>query len=555
MALDPNTRLSLHNGQVKLLSEINIGDQLMGDDSLPRTVIAIEETRQKAFEIIPHRGERIVCSEDHPLILRKSPYLNTLRNYQTKHIRYPNQLCVRANDLLSRGKSFCRSFLLYKVPINYQKVNVLIDPYFLGVWLGDGHSNIAAITTMDEEIKKEVYKQARIWGLKISAYSAVGNKATVYNLTRGNLSGFTRDKNPLLNALRGLNLIRNKHIPAAYLLNDRETRLKLLAGIIDSDGYLKSNYYSVTQKNKILLEQIAQLANSLGFRTVTGKVSKSIKSTGFKGIYYSVSISGKINEIPVKVAYKKATNISPKYDRRAIGYIINPVGIQKLIVIKTDQNRFFLHADGTLLSPDSDHVPPSSSYTDQRFSEAWEKRLKELTEFIKKKKRLPLYSAQNERKLRNWIDNAHSRIRSGFKSKDRQSDLMKLGIPFDFRNQNFEKKFSYLLNFRKKYPNRWPVYQQEYRGVKLGEWCRNIRKAYRKGKLSKIRIAKLNEIGFPFDVFESKWELQLKYLKEFRSLFNRNPFQKEEYPKGNPLGTWYYRHKNKSWMEKILEDI
>lgn len=551
MALDPNTRLSLHNGQVKLLSEINVGDQLMGDDSLPRTVIAIEGTRQKAFEIIPHRGERLVCSGDHPLVVKKSKYLNAIPNNSTKYRHYPQLLCVRANDLLSRGNSFWRSFLMYKVPINYQKVNVPIDPYFLGIWLGDGHSNVAAITTMDEQIRKEVYKQAKIWGLKVSINSNVGNKASSYMITRGNVKGFSRNKNPLMNAMRGLDLIHNKHIPAAYLLNDRHTRLELLAGIIDTDGYLGFNYYSVTQKNKLLLEQISQLANSLGFRTVTKKISKGIKSRGFSGTYYSVSISGRIDHIPVKVPYKKATTISPKYDRRAVGYTINPTGIQKLILIKTEQNKFFLHADGTLLSPDSDHVLLSSSYMDQRFTEGWKKRLRELTEFIKKNKRLPLQTVNNERKLNNWLKNTLSRTRGGFNSKDRILDLMKLSIPLDFSKENFDKKFSYLLDFRKKYPNRWPVYQQEYQGVKLGEWCRTLRKAYRKGKLSKMRIAKLNEIGFPFDVFESKCELQLAYLKEFRSLFNRNPFQKEQYPKGNPLGTWYYRHKNKNWMGKI----
>lgn len=550
MALDPNTKLILHTGEVKTLAEIKIGDQLMGEDSSPRTVIAIKEIRQKAFMVIPHRGERIVCSEDHPLIVRKSPYLNVLHSDRKRRFRhYPNLLCIRANDLLSRGNSFCRSFLLYIVPIDFKKVPVPIDPYFVGIWLGDGHSHLAGITTMDEQIKREVYKQAQTWGLKVSINTKNGNKASSYMITRGNVKGFSRRKNPLMNALQGLNLIRNKHIPAIYLLNDRQTRLELLAGIIDTDGHYQSNYYSVTQKNKILLDQISQLANSLGFRTTTKKISKAIKSIGFSGTYYSVSISGRIDQIPVKVLYKKATSISPKYDRRAGGYKLMPAGIQKLIIIKTAHDKWFLHAHGTIMSPDSDHVHVSTTYSDKRFVDAWNKRLIEIAEFIKANKRLPRRAIEKERKLRNWIQNALSRQQ--LLSKKRQSDLLKLGIVV-VRKTNFETKFSYLVDYRKANPNRWPINNEQYpQGVNLGTWCRSIRGVYRKGKLSQSRIDKFNEIGFPFDAFKVKCDLQLKYLNEFRITFKRNPFRTEQYPAGNPLGEWYSRHKKKDWMIKM----
>lgn len=549
MSLSPHTRVYLHTGQVKSLSEIKIGDQLMGEDSLPVTVITVRSTRRKATKVIPHRGETILCSENHPLKLKKSAWLDEESTKKLKFKRYPKLLSARVNDLSNRGIKFCRSFLLYKVAIIYQKVPVPIDPYFLGVWLGDGHAHTVGITTMDEEIKREVYQQAMIWGLKVTVAAKKENRAKTYLITRGNVCGHSREKNPFLKALRSLNLLRNKHIPPIYLQNDRDTRLKLLAGIIDTDGYLGNNYYSVTQKNKLLLEQITRLASSLGFRTVIRKITKGIKSKGFTGSYYVVSISGRIDEIPVRIHYKQATKVSTKHDRRLGGYCIKPDGYRKLIAITTEGDKAFLDEYSSVLSPDLDDVPSSSSYPNHWFRGTQERKLAEIKCFIDTHGRLPSHSVPSEKKLAHFINSERTKVREGLRTEAIHTMLVDLGVRIYPTLENFERNFGYLLEFRKNYPTRWPVYQEEFpSGNQLGAWCRTKRYAYRNGRLSKIYIEKLNEIGFPFDVQKDRYLRQLNYLAEFRSQFKRNPYQGEKYPKGNRIGDWYYRHKNKDWM-------
>ena len=78
----------------------------------------------------------------------------------------------------------------------------------------------------------------------------------------------------LLDLLRRYELINNKHIPDEYLHNSRKNRLELLAGLIDTDGYKDKMCYEITQKTKILADQIVYLARSLGFKaTVSEKIS------------------------------------------------------------------------------------------------------------------------------------------------------------------------------------------------------------------------------------------------------------------------------------------
>ena len=119
--------------------------------------------------------------------------------------------------------------------------------------------------------------------------------------------------NLVLNGLRKYNLIGNKHIPESYKINTRENRLKLLAGLIDTDGYYQRGVYEITQKNTQLSEDIKFLCGSLGFRCTMKKVNKSCFYKGEKkiGEYNLINIAGKyIDEIPVLLERKKAKNFS-----------------------------------------------------------------------------------------------------------------------------------------------------------------------------------------------------------------------------------------------------
>ena len=92
--------------------------------------------------------------------------------------------------------------------------------------------------------------------------------------------------------MQNLNLIKNKHIPEIYINNTQEVRTKVLAGLIDSDGYLSQNQYEIHQKNIQLSKDIVKLARSLGFYTISKESKKSCMYKGEKrtGIYQRMNI-------------------------------------------------------------------------------------------------------------------------------------------------------------------------------------------------------------------------------------------------------------------------
>lgn len=142
----------------------------------------------------------------------------------------------------------------YKVGINFPEKNIDIDPYIIGLWLGDGSSNSAEITCQDAVILKYLHEKI----LDYDCYLQYRNGYT-YGLTT--LKKYTNRgrENKIMTVLRNYNLLNNKHIPLDYKINSRENRLKLLAGLIDSDGYYHCKTYEITQKNNLLADDIVYL--------------------------------------------------------------------------------------------------------------------------------------------------------------------------------------------------------------------------------------------------------------------------------------------------------
>ena len=147
--------------------------------------------------------------------------------------------------------------------------------------------------------------------------------------------------------MKDLNLLKNKHIPEIYKVNDRKVQLEILAGIIDTDGYYSKlgKYYEITQKNKTLSDDILFITRSLGFTAYQKECKKSCEYKGEKkeGTYYKITISGNdLDEIPVKIDRKKAEKRLQKKDTSVSGIQIVPRGHGDYYGFELDGNHRYL---------------------------------------------------------------------------------------------------------------------------------------------------------------------------------------------------------------------
>ena len=137
-----------------------------------------------------------------------------------------------------------------------------IDPYLLGLWLGDGSSAGSVIYCHRAD---EPYYRLR-------AQSA-GEQWRV-SAEKGNVLTCTLARGPapqLHTRLRRLGVLGSKHVPALYLRAGMDQRLELMRGLMDSDGYLDHRGLAeYTTTSERLAQGVLELTLSLGQKASVG---------------------------------------------------------------------------------------------------------------------------------------------------------------------------------------------------------------------------------------------------------------------------------------------
>ena len=317
--LHPDTLMLKYSGEIVPMRDINVGDLLRGVDNEPRKVLAKHIGYDDLYQVNQYNGCSYICNSSHLLSLKKrisckkekrKGVKGTYIKHRERYTSYEDTISMPIREFISQTDRFKNNFRGWKSDtIQYESQNITIDPYFLGIWLGDGDSNGVTITTMDKEIVSYIYKIADSYGMKVRdrVGGGIENRARRYSITNG-----LGQNNPILSQLQELNLIKNKHIPEQYILNGEKVQYELLAGLIDSDGFKpkdKLNHYSITQKNMIIIKGIERILNNLGFKcNITTKHNDTYNKD-----YHTISFSGDTSKIPCKLSRKQTNNIIPNF--------------------------------------------------------------------------------------------------------------------------------------------------------------------------------------------------------------------------------------------------
>ncbi|MBP8225640.1 MAG: phage terminase large subunit family protein, partial [Acidovorax sp.] len=262
------------------MGAIQMGDTVFGADGQPVTVVAASEvfadhpcyrlTFSDGAQIVADAGHRWTVvdletrNEHRKEIKRRAALTGRQRTRtivpQASNAAHTATLETRsmAETHRSGGKQ-SRYAVEVAAPIDAPIADLPIDPYLLGLWLGDGHTHMAAITTMDAEIVGA-----------FADFTPTPHKHQNSGLaTTYGLRGFQ-------SKLSAAGVLKNKHIPPAYLRASSSQRLALLQGLMDTDGHAgQRGVAEITSSKPALSDGIAELLRTLGFRpTVTWRATK-----------------------------------------------------------------------------------------------------------------------------------------------------------------------------------------------------------------------------------------------------------------------------------------
>ena len=293
--LGKGTPIIMLDGTIKPVEAVVVGDQLMGPDSQPRLVTTVCSGREMLYRVIPKRGEPFVANESHILSFKRQAS-DTVVN-----------LSIR--DLLQKAPNFLATHRSWKpagIDFPDSGAERLLEPYFLGIWLGDGrkHRGCVQVTTPDQEVISYLQGCAESLQCRVRMEPNSENSVNVFIVEDASWLG----RKKVGKWLEDYGLFQEKHIPHCYKVADRQTRLELLAGILDADGELDHGHtgFVICQKSERLIDDIIFLARSLGFACHKRSVRKTCCNTGAVGDYFITHIGGGCERIPTRLPRRRA---------------------------------------------------------------------------------------------------------------------------------------------------------------------------------------------------------------------------------------------------------
>ncbi len=310
-SLSYGSKVMVYTGKFKEIQDIKVGDRIMGDDSTPRTVLATSNGYDDLYRVKQVNGDDYIVNGEHILSLKMTYCQSGCINRFINDVKYQKGdiVDISVNDFIKLPSGHKKCLKGYKVPVCFSEKETQIDSYLIGLWLGDSDSNGIGFTNQDA----------------IILHYLANYNCYLQSIEKEN------SKNYIKEYLEGANLINNKHIPDIYKYNSRENQLKILAGILDTDGNYNTqgHCYDIVQKNYTLAKDIEYIARCLGF---TSKVVECQKGCVYKGeyregIYYRQTICGNgIEEIPCLVGRKKAKSRIQIKNNLHMGITVEAVG-------------------------------------------------------------------------------------------------------------------------------------------------------------------------------------------------------------------------------------
>lgn len=277
----------------KMISELMVGDYVIGDDGKKTKVIGVypQIKQKKMYEITFNDGYSVKCTDDHMWTVTSNNGSVNNKNRVKRVTNLTVEQMLDENLVLEQRGTGWNEKRPYKFktyykqsngqskwqipivkPIHFENTNELpIEPYLLGVSLGDGHINKNG--TIHIELHKNDFDEI--------FHNQIINEGKPQQNKRVNTINSLKEEVKLLN-LNGT-LSHTKFIPDIYKYSSIENRISILQGLMDTDGhcmkskndsFIGTEFCTVSEQ---LADDVAEIVHSLG-----GIVRKKSKIGSYK---------------------------------------------------------------------------------------------------------------------------------------------------------------------------------------------------------------------------------------------------------------------------------
>lgn len=279
--------------------DLKVGDQVIGLDGEFKKVTHVFPKGVANRKVTFSNGETVLCHENHEWLLYD-------RNLRREVVLETKQLKGLDNAISGRGHRY--RYMLPKHDYLKGKRKNLLDPYTLGVWLGDGANRkpVIANPKCDFDMIKKIMNSFLI----PAVYEHKDTHVMYYSF-----EGLRKELKKYGMCYRSET--KPKHIPEEYLTASVEQRLELLAGLLDSDGTLSGSKYIFSTTEPLLKDGFIKLISTFGWRACVSENEPMLSSSGIQGrkTCYVISFTP---DCKIPCVLKRKQNIPHKQRRLSI---------------------------------------------------------------------------------------------------------------------------------------------------------------------------------------------------------------------------------------------
>ena len=290
--------------------DLHPGDVVFHPSGEPTVVVAETPEMEVTHKITFQNGETLFTHANHEWYvydrtMRKTHRVNgkkIVNSYGGYRIMETQELASKrlqqeeCNKLRDKTRERNKYYVDAPQPCQFMEQKQILDPYFLGCWLGDGSKNKPVLTLSPEKAKHILphipFKVTR-------DYKYTGCSAYEFR------------HQDILAKLHEIDVFKNKHIPDCYKYASQTQQKALLAGLVDTDGYVdKNGRVVISCANEKLKDDIVELLTVMGQCPCAVAIPPTTSSSGIAGkkTVYNISFQPSY-ELPTH--HKKITRIVP----------------------------------------------------------------------------------------------------------------------------------------------------------------------------------------------------------------------------------------------------
>lgn len=253
-----------------------LGVSLNQADKALAAAAAAGEVQRVKFPVVQSYGEEVITKMiTRPVTSRQRFYTELRADVVVKSRPRAEAKVVTTEEIMAslrtRTGHANHSIDILSGPLEFERKDLPIDPYLLGLWLGDGNARACRITSADY-VEIDAAVRSLGYETKISDEGNEGSRVVVVYKQQ--------------QKLRDLDLLCNKHIPKLYATAAPDQRWALLEGLLDTDGGVdrggSCEFYSSNQR---LAHEVFSLVAGLGMRPQMRTKETSLNGESHKTAY------------------------------------------------------------------------------------------------------------------------------------------------------------------------------------------------------------------------------------------------------------------------------